>query len=414
MRRTFTRKDSSGFTLVELLVVITIIGVIAGLAIPAIGAVRKRVIKAAMSAELNVIEQGFDAYKTKYGDYPPDFSDWSIVRRHYLKIFPDIAQSELTLLLLLCDDEPDNDPSTPSQAASVANFQPFVLDRAEAVVWSLGGFSADPQFPFTGEGGPLEFLEQIDINGTLTSGDRSNPSHYQYRVVRNAPFADFDTGQLTFNPIAATNGIPAYLSGVFDRNVSADEPAGILGPLPAVFQTPDIFPAYVLRRDQHPVVYFDSRTYAFNYVDSGASVFNAYVDYENGVDLTSITTDDLDGVRPVYSTQPNQPPAGGIVGLGGSAASWQFANPTTFQLFAPGLDGDYGVLLDTDGGAPSNSAPAYFQTDGSMLALVAGGPATQVGGISRFDITAFVRDASNKFGDNLSNVVEGAFEDQVD
>ena len=412
MKTETTRKDPGGFTLVELLVVITIIGVIAGLAIPAIGQVRKTMLRAAMKAELNVIEQGFDSYKTKYGDYPPDFSDWSIVRRHYLKIFPDIAQSELTLLLLLLDNEPDNDPTTASQAASPANFLPFAMDRAEAVVWSLGGFSADPQFPFTGEGGPLEFLPVIDNGGTPLAGDRANPSHYQYRAIRNAPLVEFNAKQVTFNALTSPTG-PSYTSGVFDRNVSSDEPMGILGGFPAAYQTADVFPAYILRRDQRPVVYFDSRTYAFNFTAGGVTVFNGYVDYEDGVDVTAVTTDDLDGVRPVYSVQPNQPTTT-ITTLGASAASWQFENPSTFQLLGPGLDGDYGVLLDADGGDPSNAAPAYFQTDGSMLVLSASGPATQASAISRFDITAIVRDASNKFRDNLSNIVNGAFEDELD
>ena len=233
MKTKMTRKDLGGFTLVELLVVITIIGVIAGLAIPAIGQVRKSMLRAAMKAELNVIEQGFDSYKTKYGDYPPDFSDWSIVRRHYLKIFPDIAQSELTLLLLLLDNEPDNDPTTASQAASPANFLPFAMDRAEAVVWSLGGFSADPQFPFTGEGGPLEFLPVIDNGGTPLAGDRANPSHYQYRAIRNAPLVEFNAKQVTFNALTSPTGPSFTTSGVFDRNVSSDEPMGILGGFPS-------------------------------------------------------------------------------------------------------------------------------------------------------------------------------------
>ncbi|MEM7317305.1 MAG: type II secretion system protein, partial [Planctomycetota bacterium] len=259
MRTNQKRQTAGGFTLVELLVVITIIGIIAGLAIPAVGRVMKSVRVTAMKAELNVIEQGFDSYKTKYGDFPPDFSDWGIVRRHYLKIFPDIAQSELQLLLDLCDTTPDNDPTVNHSPASVADFDPFVMNRAEAVVWSLGGFSADPQFPFTGDGGPLEFLTVIQ---GVAATNRAHPAHYQYRPVRNAPLVEFKPIQLTLQPLVTATG-PAFNGTVYDRNRSTDEPMNV-GPasFPNVYRIADIFPAYVLREEQSPVVYFDSRTYA--------------------------------------------------------------------------------------------------------------------------------------------------------
>ncbi len=406
----------SGFTLVELLVVITIIAAIAGLTIPAVGVVIKSVRQSAMKAEISNIEQAIDAYNNKYNDYPPDFSDWNIVKRHYLKIFPDIANSELNLLFALCDTFPDNDPTAVPPTSPAPTYDPFVMDRAEALVWSLGGFSSDPQYPFTGSGGPLELPPSILIDGTATPTNPNIASHYQYRAIRNSPFIDFEPKRLLLRATSSTNG-PSYVSGsgAYDRNVSTDEPRNITGGFPALYQTPDIFPSYVLREGHKPVVYFDSRTYAWNNGNTAAPiVFNAYVSYENDTNIGSLDPDTIDGIRPVYTRQPNTPPAGGYAAtFGASAASWQFANPSSFQLLAPGLDGRFGYLLDADGGGPSNAAPVFWRTDGALMSLVVGGPAQPLTGISRFDITGFVSRASNSMRDNQSNFTAKTFVDEL-
>lgn len=406
----------SGFTLVELLVVITIIAAIAGLTIPAVGVVIKSVRQSAMKAEISNIEQGIDAYNNKYNDYPPDFSDWNIVKRHYLKIFPDIANSELNLLFALCDTFPDNDPTAVPPTSPAPTYDPFVMDRAEALVWSLGGFSSDPQYPFTGSGGPLELPPSIIIDGTPTPTNPAIASHYQYRAIRNAPFIDFEPKRLLLRSTSSTNG-PSYNSGsgAYDRNVSTDEPRNISGTFPALYQTPDIFPSYVLREGHKPVVYFDSRTYAWNNGRiSDPIVFNAYVSYENDTDIGSLDPDTIDGIRPVYTPQPNTPPAGGYAAtFGPSAASWQFANPSSFQLLAPGLDGRFGYLLDLNGVSPSDAAPVYWRTDGVLMRLVDGGAAQPVPNVSRFDITGAEPRASNSMRDNQSNFTAKTFVDEL-
>ena len=187
--KTIRTPHRRGFTLVELLVVITIIGALAGLAIPAISAVMRNVSVAAMKAEMTNIETGISDYQTKYGDYPPDFFDWSIAKRHYLKIFPDIAASELILLQRLCDTVADN---AANQLTATHPHDPTKLDRAEALVWSLGGFSSDPQFPFTGSGGPLVYFGP--------AGSEADPSLYEYNPIRNAPQVEFETKRLSIVP----------------------------------------------------------------------------------------------------------------------------------------------------------------------------------------------------------------------
>jgi len=62
----------SVFTLVELLVVISIIAVLAALLFPVVGAVRKQAMIRTAQAEMAQLETAIDRYKSAYGFYPPD------------------------------------------------------------------------------------------------------------------------------------------------------------------------------------------------------------------------------------------------------------------------------------------------------------------------------------------------------
>ena len=63
-----------GFTLVEMLVVITIIGILAGLAIPAVIVARNRAKITAVAMDIKQLEMACQHYKEKFGEYPPDFA----------------------------------------------------------------------------------------------------------------------------------------------------------------------------------------------------------------------------------------------------------------------------------------------------------------------------------------------------
>jgi prepilin-type N-terminal cleavage/methylation domain-containing protein len=64
-------RDLRGFTLVELLVAISIIAVLAGLLTVTVGAARRSTNAKATKAQIERIKLACEAYSTDFGDYPP-------------------------------------------------------------------------------------------------------------------------------------------------------------------------------------------------------------------------------------------------------------------------------------------------------------------------------------------------------
>ena len=80
----------NGFTLVELLVVITIIGVLAALITPAVFQARRSGQNAAIKAEIDLLHMAMMHYKNEYGSFPP-CTGLAAARSHVQRLFPRVA-----------------------------------------------------------------------------------------------------------------------------------------------------------------------------------------------------------------------------------------------------------------------------------------------------------------------------------
>lgn len=112
-------KRRSGFTLAEMLVVVTIIGILAALLVPAVylGLVRAK--EARTVVEIGNMASALKEYNVLYGEYPP--SDSTLAEAHLRRIFPRLGAN----------------PTLP----------PNSLDEATSLVFWLRGFGPDPTDP---------------------------------------------------------------------------------------------------------------------------------------------------------------------------------------------------------------------------------------------------------------------------
>jgi general secretion pathway protein G len=68
-------KRSGGFTLVELLVVVVILGILAAVVVFAVGGSTEKAQQSACNAERSTLETAVEAYRASEGDYPGDTDD---------------------------------------------------------------------------------------------------------------------------------------------------------------------------------------------------------------------------------------------------------------------------------------------------------------------------------------------------
>ncbi len=322
-----TAPHRDAFTLVELLVTISIIGIVMAIAIPAITSALRRARQTAQKLEVDVLARSVEQYLEKYGDYPPDGSNVDYLKRHMRRLFPRMASPDTILLDRLTDDSTDE---------TMGTFSGVAMDRAEALVFFLGGFSGNKQLPITGAGGPLEFKP------VGSSTDVLDIRNYQYNATRDNALFEFDPARLSI--ARATDTAPM---------LSTDE--ALLGNTAAIYGGTDLLPVYfATTKSAAPIVYFDSRTYGVLGFDT-ASSRNIYNGYRTG-DLS------FGGIRP-YKTEiaVEAPIAVNYASEAESFNAIKFHKADKFQIISPGEDGVFGAIVSTDVTDPGTT-PVHFVT----------------------------------------------------
>lgn len=175
-----------GFTLTELLIVIAIIGVLASLAAMAGKAAWDASLRNRITLEIKNISGSIENFKNELGSYPPNsIHDGSPamlnqvaadMARAMKKAFPRMHRDEEALVHAIAGEQV-NGPTFSLRGQPLPNG----LSAPEALVFWLGGFSDDPQYPISGPGGP-SFID--NANGEILE-DRNR--RYEFDLSRLGP-----------------------------------------------------------------------------------------------------------------------------------------------------------------------------------------------------------------------------------
>lgn len=320
------RTPRSAFTLIELLIVITVIGILVGLLIPAITGAMSTARELAIRTEMVQIEQGIESFKTKYGFYPPSFeqfpsgpvtsvSDPGV--RDFLRYLNRIAPNH---------QESSNFASGIPRIVVWWNKVGQHLDQQSSIVFWLSGMCKSKQFPITG--GAITLIEPF--NGPPRFVGTVVPP---VEIERDVMF-DFQPGQLVYGVTAD----PTDTTDIAATTILMDGTA-------VQFLDADSIPtgsAWLVAAYKQPYGPSDGDL-VYRYRDAGSYFFAPYA-YLTDVGPSALRDTDFDGAADDSVPDPSV-----------------FVNPKSFQLISFGMDGEAGVPLFENGSPPTGEELARQQ-----------------------------------------------------
>lgn len=178
----------SGFTLVELLAVIMIIALLAGLVTPAVMRARNSARNAAIRAEIDMLHMAIMNYKNEYGSFPPAYDlnpnvAGSVTAKHLQRLFPRCT-------------------NIVGASGQLRNAQQIMPTSALAS-WLLG-YRNDPQSPLIDPANPTvpatDRKKLFDFEQTRLSG-----SSYAPAGKKGSPYIYIDSTSYGLVPYDSTN-----------------------------------------------------------------------------------------------------------------------------------------------------------------------------------------------------------------